>query len=521
MHVTDADRPSGLSTWFVAAAAALPAVLTLLAVRVTRPAVGTDAVAYIAVADSIRAGDGLGFIIERPLTTWPPLWPALLALGTTLTGWRGDQVAVVLNAAMLSATVLIGVALARRILGDLRLRAVMVAGLAVSPLLVGLAAFVQTEVAFVLISLATVWLLLLAAEREQPALLVVAGLATCAGFYIRYQALYVVPFFALWLAVRSWQRHRSPARAVADVCWYAVPAVLPSVAWMLRNLSVSDTAMGPRFPSSVGPVQNVAAAFRTVAKFVTSIPDGPNLPLALLGVVIVVVVVATAVRTQGFRPWPAAVGPVGLLTILVVGFTGLMVASRSVVGFDDLDIRLLAPCLVPIALLFLRWVELVLVDRERWRRVGWTVAGVWLGAQVLLTVALLGPLNSIISDVGYNADRAVLASRSPAIGALPRDCATYSNNSADLYRSKVETLISPRRTEYKSDQPTDDLVELSARVAAAAGPGSTEQVCLLWVEYIDDPDFHDRADLASVVELREVASADGVTAYVLEPLPQG
>ena len=106
------------------------------------------------------------------------------------------------------------------------------------------------------------------------------------------------------------------------------------------------------------------------------------------------------------------------------------------------------------------------------------------------------------------------ASQSPAIGALPEGCVTYSNNSADLYRSRVETLISPRRTEYKSDQPTDDLVELAARVDTA-GDGT---VCLLWVEYSDDPEFHDRDDLAEVVALDEVASADGVTAYVLRPL---
>ncbi len=516
MQLTDDSRPTGLARWFVAVAAALPAVLTLLAVRFTRPAVGTDAVAYIAVADSLRAGDGLGFFIERPLTTWPPLWPMVLAAGSAITDWRGDQVAVVLNALMLVGVVLTAAAVARRVLTDLRLRALLVAGLAVSPLLVGLAAFVQTEVAFVLISLVTIWLLLLATERSRPELLVAAGLATCAGFAIRYQALYVVPPFALWLALRSWTTDRRPGRAVADVCWFAVPAVVPSVAWMLRNLSVSDTAMGPRFPSSVGPVQNVAAAFRTTAKFVTSIPDGPNVALAGLGVVIVAVVVVTAARTQGVQLLRAAPGAVGLLTVFVVGFTGLMVVSRSIVGFDDLDIRLLAPCMVPTALLFLRWVELVLLDRPRWRRVGWTVAGVWFGAQVLVTLALLGPLNTVISDVGYNTPRAVAASESPAITELPDGCVLYSNNSADLYRSGLETLISPRRTEYKSDQPTDDLAELRARVEGAAGSG--EQVCLVWVEYTDDPEFHDRADIGGVVELREVASAAGVTAYVLEPL---
>ena len=505
--------------WYLALVAVVPALLTLVAVRLNRPQVGPDAVSYIAVADSIRHGDGLGFFVERPLTTWPPLWPLLLAGGTAVTGWRGDEVALAFNAVMAGGTVLTTAAIATRVLVSRTLRMILLAALAVSPLLIGLAAIVQTEVAFVLITAVTILLLLVATERRQPALLVAAGLVTAVGFGIRYQALYVVPAFALWLAVRAWHRDRRIGRAVADVCWYAVPAVVPSAAWMARNLSVSDTAMGPRFPSSVGPAANVAAAFRTVAKFVTSIPAGPNLPLALLGVVIVGVIAISVLRTQ--RPDPpeplrgrlldSASGPVGLLTIFTVGFMGLMVVSRSVVGFDDLDIRLLAPCMIPVALLLLRWVELTFLQRARGRGIGWTIVGVWVGAQVLVTLALLGPSNSLITDSGYNATRAVAASQSPAIAALPADCVPYSNNSADLYRSGVEAAISPRRNEYKSDQPTNDLSELGRRVAAG------ERACLIWVDYTEDDEYHSLADLRSVADLEQVASADGVTTYVLSP----
>jgi len=505
--------------WYLALVAVIPALLTLIAVRFNRPQVGPDAVSYIAVADSIRHGDGLGFFIERPLTTWPPLWPVLLAGGTAITGWRGDLVALAFNALMLGGTVLTTSAIAARVLASRVLRMILLAALAVSPLLIGLAAIVQTEVAFVLVTAVTILLLLMATERRQPALLVAAGLVTAIGFGIRYQALYVVPAFALWLAIRAWRQDRRVVRSVTEVCWYAVPAVVPSVAWMIRNLSVSDNAMGPRFPSSVGPVANVAAAFRTIAKFVTSIPEGPNLPMALLGAVIVVVIAVSTLRTQ--RPEPAepfaprllsaAAGPVGLLTIFTAGFIGLMVVSRSIVGFDDLDIRLLAPCMIPVALVVLRWVELTFLERARGRGVGWTIVGVWVSAQVLVTVALLGPANSLIADSGYNATRAIAASGSPAIAALPAGCVKYSNNSADLYRSGIEAAISPRRNEYKSDQPTDDLSELGERVETG------ERACLIWVDYTEDDEYHSLDDLRTVADLQQVASADGVTTYVLSP----
>ncbi|MFZ4669197.1 MAG: hypothetical protein ACOYML_07860, partial [Microthrixaceae bacterium] len=157
--------------WYLALVAVLPAILTLIAVRFNRPQVGPDAVSYIAVADSIRNGDGLGFFVERPLTTWPPLWPLLLAGGTAITGWRGDLVALAFNAVMLGGTVLTASAIATRVLTSRLLRMILLAALAVSPLLIGLAAIVQTEVAFVLIAAVTILLLLLATERQQPMLL--------------------------------------------------------------------------------------------------------------------------------------------------------------------------------------------------------------------------------------------------------------------------------------------------------------------------------------------------------------
>ena len=104
--MTSDRRP--LTRWVVAAAAIVPAALAVIAARVDRPTVGPDAVSYIAVADSLRTGGGLGFFLERPLTTWPPLWPALIAVGETITGWRGDLVALALNVVLLVVTMLRG-----------------------------------------------------------------------------------------------------------------------------------------------------------------------------------------------------------------------------------------------------------------------------------------------------------------------------------------------------------------------------------------------------------------------------
>ncbi len=524
----DAGAVPRIAARWLALAAATASALTLLVTRITHAAVGTDAVAYIAVATSIDDGHGIEFWLERPLTTWPPLWPAVLAAGMRLTGWRGDVVGVFVNAAMVAGCVLFGVAVARRVLRRTWVLGLLTASIAVSPLLVGLSALVQTEVVFAMLTLAILWSFLRWCEQSDGRAgatvgvlwLILGGLLTSVGFYVRYQAIYVVPVFAGWLVLRTFWRTRGVLRSLLPACWYTLPALVPSGLWILRNLRTSDTAMGPRFPSNVGPAENLAGALRTSFKFVTSIPEAPLLPAAAFTLVAGVVALVALVRTTrpaggepglAVRTAEAFCGPVGLVATFVGGFTTLMVVSRSIVGFDDLDIRLLAPCLIPTSILFLRYAEIVLLDVERRARWGKVLLGVWFVPQVVLTLALVGPANSIIAEFGYNADRAVAASTSPALDALPEGCTLYSNNAADLYRSGVEAYISPRHVEYKSSQRTHMLEDLVRDVEGG------EPSCLAWVEYIEDDEVVSVAELSEVLELERLASADDVTVYVLHP----
>lgn len=519
----DRDADPRLAGRWIALAAAAMSALTLAATRVTHPAVGTDAIAYIAVGNSIRDGHGIGFWLEHPLTTWPPLWPAMLAAGMKVTGWRGDLVALALNTVLVAACVVLGVAVARRVLRSPKVLAVLAASLAVSPFLVGLAVFVQTEVVFALIALGILFAIMKAGEEAAPRWLVLAGLLSAVGFYVRYQALYVVPVFVLWLVVRAWIQTRAPLKSLVPGLWYAVPAVVPSALWIVRNLSVSDSAMGPRFPSDVGPVENLAGALRTALKFITSIPTAPLLPAAALAAVLGIGALAVLLRATrpadgvpglGARLAEAWCGWTGLLAVFVLAFTALMVVSRSIIGFDDLDVRLLAPCLVPTSILFLRYVEVVLLEPERTARVrtaGKVLIGVWFVPQVLVTLALLGPANDVVSGFGYNADRALAASTSPALDAMPEGCVPYSNNAGDLYRSGFEAELSPRTVEYKSSQRTHMLEDLTRRV------DDGELSCLVWVEYTDDEENYSPEQISKVLDLERLASADGITVYLLHP----
>lgn len=561
--MTSDRRP--LTRWVVAAAAIVPAALAVIAARVDRPTVGPDAVSYIAVADSLRTGGGLGFFLERPLTTWPPLWPALIAVGETITGWRGDLVALAMNVVLLALVVVAGSHLAGHVLERRSVRYVLLAGLAVSPMLIGLGIIVQTEIAFVLGATLSLILILHGiaptpaspspssppaaspstaspsaaslptADRSAPLTGQVEPSSSCDGsrtwflagagavlavcFYVRYQAFYAVPILGGWLLVRTWMTSRSLRRTAVATAAFVLTATVPSAIWMVRNLVTSDTIMGPRFPSDRGLANNVADGFATLAKFVSSLPTGPASLLALLGVSIVAVVVVTLALTgehPGPRTWwlsvrTAFLGPVGLLVTFVVGFSCLMAATRSVVGFDDLDIRLLAPCMIPVSILFLHWAEVVLLDSSRWAVLGRVAIGTWLALQAVVTLLLLGPANAQLGDTGYNAPRAVAAATSPALARVPDGCVLYSNNAGDLYRGGTNAELSPRKVEYKSDQRTNDLRDLQKAVDGG------QAACLAWVGYTDDDEVYSREELSTVVRLVQLGASDGVTVYRMEP----
>ncbi len=519
----------------IAALGAAAALAVLVFTRVTHAPVGTDGVCYLAVADHLVAGKGLGFWLEDPLVTWPPLWPAMIAAVRWVTGWRADVSAVVLNAALMAVLAAEVGWLLRR----LRVRPTVAAGaLAVtvlSPVSVVLAGVVQTEVVFTVMALAAV----IGATRYRDGAgsiwLVLAVVATSAGFFTRYAGLYLIPLIGAWLLLPPPDGATSDSAALDPRrwCWrpaitFGVASAAAPVAWMLRNHHVSGTYLGPRFPSGVGPLRNLAEAFTGMTKFVLGVREIPTLPGAVLGAALlgVGVWVALPLILRGTAAVPSAsavmtvvTSTTGLLVITAGGSVAALVWSRSQYAFDNLDVRLLFPSLV-IGVV----VGAVVVDRglglvaEGWprpdaalRRVvapGCRIALVlWVALQLTLTLAVLGPFNSSFTDKGFNAPRSVALGKSDLWEKVPYGCELWSNNSFDLYRSGIKAMMSARRYEWQSSTPTGDLDRLRRDVMAG------REICLAWVHYTDDANFLPPDELPQGVELRKIGRDGDLSLY--------
>jgi hypothetical protein len=258
-----------------------------------------------------------------------------------------------------------------------------------------------------------------------------------------------------------------------------------------------------------------------VARFLTGVKTLPDKPTALAMVIILAVLgwfawrVFTSMsdgsplidRLLGF-----VVSPLGLIVSFGAGYGVILIVSRSIYGFDVLDIRLMAPALIAFAVVTVVVVERAFVDHTGgMATVGRRLFLAWCAFQLILGLLLTGPINSIVANFGYNATRAVKVSESPVLKHLPAGCTTYSNNPFDLYRAGYEFLLTPRRLQYQSSEKTNELPKLINKVEGG------QSTCLVWISYTHDDTFWSLHKLRQTFDLVPIGTDGKLQAFRVEP----
>ncbi len=518
-----ADLPIG-----VIAALAGASALAVLVANLGGIAVGDDGVGYTAIADSLLAGDGLRYFLEDPLTVWPPLWPALMALVARVTSLDPQGAAVVLNALVSATAVVVGWRVLRRFVPDRRLVLAGTVVVALGSSTIGFGHLLMTDLAFAVVCL--MWILALSNHwdggRRGPTWLLVAVGLVWLGFSLRYVAVVLVPTGAIWLLADG--RHRW-GRRIATTAAYTVGASVVPVAWVVRNLAADGTALGPRYSSARGLVQNASDIVATIGRFaLPGVANGRERLWAAVAVIGMVAAVALAWRllrataadrgTSPRRVWlDTMAGPFGLLVLTPVLYLAYMLYIRSTTALNQLDLRLLEPAYLPLVVLGLALVararRIPPVGASPWWRVGIVAVWVWAVANVaagLLAVVLFATGDPYFEG-NYSADTFDRVRASAALDLLPEGCVDSSNLPNALY-PELEAEWSPRRTGLESDEPVDDLDLLVDDLARGA------RHCLVWVDTAPRyGHLWSRDQLAERLTLRELGRDDVVTVYELEP----
>ncbi|MFZ4517303.1 MAG: hypothetical protein ACOYOP_02875 [Microthrixaceae bacterium] len=516
--------------WLLATAGAL----AVLVANVGGIAAGDDGVGYRAIADSLLRGDGLGYFLERPLTVWPPLWPALMAGIAKVTPLDPLGAAVLLNAVTTFVAVLVAHRLLARCVRDPRLVLLGTAVVALGGSTVGFGHLLMTDFAFAVVVMC--WLLALMNFRESGRLSWLLGAAALVwlGFGLRYVAVVLVATGGLWLLLDGGRAtgadapHRRFVLRLRDGVAYGAVAVVVPVLWMLRNRAEDGTLLGPRYASARGPVDNAFDILATLGRFLLpGVGNGFTKVWAAVALVALVAALVLALKVLAARAaagtggvvaqsWRVLGGQSGLLLLAAGLYLLYMLYIRSTTALNQLDLRLLNPAYLPLLVL-----GLVLVDRTAevppqgespWWRGSYAAALVWGAANVLaglVAVALFATGNPYFTG-NYESDTFDRVRANAALDRIPADCRVVSNLPNALY-PELEARWSPRRTGLESDEGVDDLEELLPTLAA-------RRTCLVWVD--EEPRYGHLWSLQQLrdrVDLQQVARDGDVTVYVMAP----
>lgn len=532
---------------FVAALAIFSAVVVGIA-NFSGIAVGDDGVGYLATADSILAGNGLGYFLEDPLTVWPPIWPALIAFLSWVTPFDTVVSATILN----SLTAMTIAPIAWLLTGELqisdRYRKLTVVVLSLGPATIGMAHIVMTDLVFSVVVLGWMYSLMRLYRTPSWRWLIQSSLLVWLAFGVRYVAIILLVFGVIWLLFD--QRESWRARFMTAGAYGAIGAIFP-VVWMLRNRSIDGTFTGERHPSNRGIIHNAFDILATIGKFVApGVANDMNEVWAVIGLGVVVVGVGlsaallywvisnqrsvsirrddTIDSPSGFRGLVVdlvrRVGtPLGLLILWIAGYLVYMWYVRSTTALNQLDLRLLFPSYFPIVIS-----GFLLVDRTRWladlddgprlatrvrgavslAAAAFTILMIILG--FVATVTFLGGHEYFVGN--YESDRFEDVRDNPVLASIPDGCVVYSNLPNALYPA-VSSKWTPRATGLESDSPVDDIDQLIERLP-------TERSCLVWID--EQPNYghiFNRDELREQLELYIIAEQDNVSVYEFSITP--
>lgn len=450
--------------------------------------VTNDGVAYLATSDSLLAGHGAGYWLQQPLTSWPLLYPALLAAVRRVSGTDGLDAALVVALLTAAALPVLAWRAARRVVRRPPVRLAVVAVAALAPAVVVLVDKVLTDALFAAGTIALVLVLQRAVSTGSVRWIVAGAVVVDLLFLTRYVGGGYLALGALALVVLPLAR---PAgRRWRDAVLFVVVGAVVPAAYAFRNRSVSGAWLGQDRATSTGSaLGSLGVVPRSVVGWaVTRSADRPL--VTLVGIVLLAGLVALAVvlvrRGRGADvppdgaapaageggPTDAVPGSVDLdravLALFWLGLVGYLVALRLVVFFD-LDARTVLP-LFPLTVLLVAVTVEEALDRMPGAAGTALLAGFGAWALFVVAIGVHDGLAFRREGSGYlerdhdltyaELDRADLP------GLLPPGCTRYSNQPNLLYFAGVEAALTPTRA------------DLDPATGAARPPGG--EVCVVW-----------------------------------------
>jgi hypothetical protein len=484
-----------------------------------------DSAIYLDTARNLLHGHGLVITFDsvaaRPLTQYPPLYPALLAVGG-LSGADLQDVARYLNATLFGALILLVGGAIYRQTQSLRISLVAALFVLASVGLINVYATVLSEVPFIVAGLLSLVLLSAYLEEPQVWLLVVASVAAAFSFLARYPGVSFVAAGAAGILVlrrgRLW-------RKVSEAAVFAAVGGLPAAAWVARNLALSHAISSNVTGAAAIPRPSLGSALtaglRTLSTWALPSPAPYVVRLGVLALLVAgllglsVFALAKQRRNEDCETAPRLPGLPHLLVIFVAVYLSLIVVSILTTGQGFLDRRFLAPIYVALVMCLAALVHRLSSPMR---------SAPTLGASAVTTMALLAviycgtaaawTLRSYVTGLGYAAKSWTESALIARVRELPDQTPIYSNAPDAVYLlTRRNCFWLPGRASPLVDGGKGPPASSSSQVVQQLRDG---QPVVVFFDAVHRSGALSRRELLDAVALRPIAESSDGAMYAVQ-----
>jgi 4-amino-4-deoxy-L-arabinose transferase-like glycosyltransferase len=428
-------------------------VAILLAQSSYGPGISVDSACYLIISDSLVSGRGYTMPFTpwndaqppKHVGLWPPVFPLILALFQLL-GFSPIISGAVLNALLLSISVILTAYIAFRLFGSVFISVATGLAMALAPALVFCGSYLLSEMMFILVAVLALWLLTEGILRNSRGRLFVSALLVALASMLRY--IGVVLAFTAIIAIFCHPRlSLREGKRWLRALWYSAAANLPLALWLIYNQLASGSPVGPRAHSAFSLRLNLERMLNLFGAWVVNAPVKEWIQ-TVIGLVLVAAMSALLVLLLLKRR--KALDEKHRLVIIVFGGYILLYAIglvflASVVKFDPLDLnnRLLAP-VVPALLILVFGIAVdwhLLFSPKRWLKMAAIVVfGVWLAVGAFSSAEQLRKMNQQGTPVfsnpqwqkGISELEQILPADRPLVSNLPYPLYIYARRVASF-----------------------------------------------------------------------------------------
>jgi hypothetical protein len=305
----------------------LPVFFALYATRTTGLSISPDSADYLSAARTLELGRGFVGYAGEQMTSWPPLFPAILALFQQL-GLSPLGAARIFNALLWGVTTLLVATWISSVARSATLAMLAALWVALSPTLLYYASMLWSEPLFVALLVGALFSLTRCLAAPRWTNLILAAVLAGAATQQRYAggiAVIVGTFSLMFLRRDVGFLRRIPAAFI-----YGLIASVPTAIWLVRNLKISGTLTGERLPSIFGFREIVSQSLSSIGE--TVLPSRLHALDEVAGAIILLVVIAAPLliylRRRDDRPLLVSTIVVALFVLIYTAFI-MVAAARS------------------------------------------------------------------------------------------------------------------------------------------------------------------------------------------------